>query len=95
MSAFGTRRQTLARPIWNGAAMPMARDGPAIKDRKGLRARLTQVEAIVQNQDNREHDLLDSDDYYQFEGGAAAAVTSLQGQSDPSTTTTTPGQNAL
>jgi cobaltochelatase CobN len=23
---------------------------------------------VVQNQDNREHDLLDSDDYYQFEG---------------------------
>ena len=33
-----------------------------------------QVEAVVQNQDNREHDLLDSDDYYQFEGGACAAV---------------------
>ena len=29
----------------------------------------------MQNQDNREHDLLDSDDYYQFEGGLAAAVT--------------------
>jgi cobaltochelatase CobN len=41
------------------------------------------VEAIVQNQDNREHDLLDSDDYYQFEGGAAAAVQSLQGQARP------------
>jgi cobaltochelatase CobN len=40
------------------------------------------VDAIVQNQDNREHDILDSDDYYQFEGGAAAAVASLQGK-DP------------
>ena len=28
----------------------------------------------MHNQDNREHDLLDSDDYYQFEGGLAAAV---------------------
>jgi len=37
----------------------------------------------VQNQDNREHDILDSDDYYQFEGGAAAAVASLQGHSRP------------
>ena len=27
------------------------------------------IEAVVQNQDNREHDLLDCDDYYQFEGG--------------------------
>ena len=37
----------------------------------------------MQNQDNREHDLLDSDDYYQFEGGAAAAVATLQGQDRP------------
>ena len=29
---------------------------------------------MIHNQDNREHDLLDSDDYYQFEGGLAAAV---------------------
>ncbi len=41
--------------------------------------RLTQVQAVVQNQDNREHDLLDSDDYYQFEGGVAAAVEHLKG----------------
>ena len=32
------------------------------------------MEAVVHNQDNREHDLLDSDDYYQFEGGMTAAV---------------------
>jgi cobaltochelatase CobN len=38
------------------------------------------VEAVVQNQDNREHDLLDSDDYYQFEGGMAATVETLRGE---------------
>ena len=53
------------------------------RDRAGLEQRLGQVEAVVQNQDNREHDLLDSDDYYQFEGGAAAAVATLQGQDRP------------
>jgi cobaltochelatase CobN len=53
------------------------------KDRAGFETRLSQTEAIVQNQDNREHDLLDSDDYYQFEGGAAAAVATLQGQDRP------------
>ena len=37
------------------------------------------VDAVVQNQDNREHDLLDSDDYYQFEGGMTAAVRHLSG----------------
>jgi cobaltochelatase CobN len=35
---------------------------------------------VIHNQDNREHDLLDSDDYYQFEGGMAAAVTHLSGR---------------
>ncbi|MDE2912373.1 MAG: cobaltochelatase subunit CobN [Paracoccaceae bacterium] len=51
--------------------------------RPALEARLQTVEAVIQNQDNREHDLLDSDDYYQFEGGAAAAVASLQGRDRP------------
>jgi cobaltochelatase CobN len=66
---------------WGSYAYGEGRAGH--KDREGFEARLTQVEAIVQNQDNREHDLLDSDDYYQFEGGAAAAVASLQGHSRP------------
>jgi cobaltochelatase CobN len=34
----------------------------------------------VHNQDNREHDLLDSGDYYQFEGGLALAVRCLSGR---------------
>ena len=33
----------------------------------------------MHNQDNREHDLLDSDDYYQFEGGMTAAVEEMSG----------------
>ncbi|MEE9314049.1 MAG: cobaltochelatase subunit CobN [Rhizobiaceae bacterium] len=41
--------------------------------------RLKTVEAVVHNQDNREHDLLDSDDYYQFEGGMTAAVEHVSG----------------
>jgi len=36
--------------------------------------RLGTLQAVVQNQDNREHDLLDSDDYYQFQGGMSNAV---------------------
>jgi len=43
-------------------------------------ARLGSVEAVLHNQDNREHDLLDSDDYYQFEGGLTAAVRLLSGK---------------
>lgn len=41
--------------------------------------RLSQMQIVLHNQDNREHDLLDSDDYYQFQGGLAAAVRSVQG----------------
>jgi len=41
---------------------------------------LASVEAVVHNQDNREHDLLDSDDYYQFEGGMTAAVHLARGR---------------
>src|SRR5205823_3443430 len=37
-------------------------------------------EAVLHNQDNREHDLLDSDDYYQFEGGLTLAVRHLSGR---------------
>jgi cobaltochelatase CobN len=66
---------------WGSYAYGAAEEGRP--DREGFEARLRQTEAIVQNQDNREHDLLDSDDYYQFEGGAAAAVSTLQGQDRP------------
>ncbi|QIE46921.1 cobaltochelatase subunit CobN [Pseudohalocynthiibacter aestuariivivens] len=66
---------------WGSYAYGAGSDGTA--DRKGFEARLSQTEAIVQNQDNREHDILDSDDYYQFEGGAAAAVSTLQGRDRP------------
>ncbi len=41
--------------------------------------RLEQMQIVLQNQDNREHDLLDSDDYYQFQGGLTAAVKAKRG----------------
>ena len=49
-------------------------------DRSGLEQRLRQVQVVLHNQDNREHDLLDSDDYYQFQGGLSAAAEALQGK---------------
>ncbi|HHL22812.1 MAG TPA: cobaltochelatase subunit CobN, partial [Aliiroseovarius sp.] len=66
---------------WGGYAYGAGSKGQ--RARGAFETRLSQVEAIVQNQDNREHDLLDSDDYYQFEGGAAAAVATLQGRDRP------------
>ena len=36
--------------------------------------RLGRLEGVIQNQDNREHDILDSADYFQFQGGMANAA---------------------
>jgi cobaltochelatase CobN len=52
----------------------------ASADRHGLEQRLGRVQVVLHNQDNREHDLLDSDDYYQFQGGLSAAVETLSGR---------------
>ncbi|RMX09526.1 cobaltochelatase subunit CobN [Allofranklinella schreckenbergeri] len=45
-----------------------------------LPRRLAQLDVVLQNQDSREHDLLDSGDYWQFQGGMAAAVRHLSGR---------------
>ncbi len=63
---------------WGGYAYGAGSEGDA--EHMLLRARLSKVEAVLHNQDNREHDLLDSDDYYQFEGGLATAVRHLSGK---------------
>ena len=93
--AYGAGLQALIdERIWNsksdlGAAYiewgsyAYGKDSNGKKKTEHFETRLKQTEAIVQNQDNREHDILDSDDYYQFEGGAAAAVSTLQGIDRP------------
>jgi cobaltochelatase CobN len=53
--------------------------GDGVAAHQAFEYRLSQLEAVVQNQDNREHDLLDSDDYYQFQGGMSNAVTVYSG----------------
>ena len=63
---------------WGGYAYGDGAQGAA---EHGLfEARLAGVQAVLHNQDNREHDLLDSDDYYQFEGGLTATVKHLSGE---------------
>ncbi|SDX53121.1 cobaltochelatase CobN subunit [Albimonas donghaensis] len=73
------RRGDLAAAFldWGGYAYGAGEEGEAARD--DFAARLSQADAVVQNQDNREHDILDSDDYYQFEGGMAATVETLRG----------------
>ena len=62
---------------WGGYAYG---EGEGVAARQAFANRLASLDAVVQNQDNREHDLLDSDDYYQFQGGMTNAVTELRGQ---------------
>jgi cobaltochelatase CobN len=63
---------------WGGYAYGAGVSGAA--EGRMFETRLSQVDAVLHNQDNREHDLLDSDDYYQFEGGLAATVKHLTGR---------------
>ncbi|MBM6442290.1 MULTISPECIES: cobaltochelatase subunit CobN [Pseudomonas] len=62
---------------WGGYAYGGSDEGTAAREQ--FAQRLSQVQAVLQNQDNREHDLLDSNDYYQFQGGMLAAVENLSG----------------
>ncbi|WP_137886182.1 cobaltochelatase subunit CobN [Pseudomonas sp. 2FE] len=63
---------------WGGYAYGAADSGtPA---REHFVQRLERLQAVLHNQDNREHDILDSNDYYQFQGGMLAAVETLRGE---------------
>jgi cobaltochelatase CobN len=62
---------------WGGYAYGKGAEGEAAHAL--FESRLKDVELVLHNQDNREHDLLDSDDYYQFEGGITAAIRHLSG----------------
>jgi cobaltochelatase CobN len=65
---------------WGGYAYgsrPADRDG--VDARAAFSDRLGRLDSVIHNQDNREHDVLDSDDYYQFQGGMSNAVTELSG----------------
>ncbi|HMN87078.1 MAG TPA: cobaltochelatase subunit CobN, partial [Bauldia sp.] len=62
---------------WGGFTYGGGAEG---REAAGLLAeRLKRTDAVLHNQDNREHDILDSDDYYQFQGGLAATVETLKG----------------
>jgi cobaltochelatase CobN len=62
---------------WGGYAYGGSVQGEVARD--DFAERLAAIDLVAQSQDNREHDILDSDDYYQFMGGLAATVQSLRG----------------
>ncbi|MBU7440314.1 cobaltochelatase subunit CobN [Paraburkholderia fungorum] len=66
-----------AYQAWGGYAYTQKSAGEEARHAFGTR--LAAMDVVLQNQDNREHDLLDSNDYYQFQGGMVAAVRHLAG----------------
>ncbi|WP_159023757.1 cobaltochelatase subunit CobN [Formosa sp. L2A11] len=68
---------------WSGYAY-FGKNNSGKSAHETFKKRLSNIEVVMQNQDNREHDILDSDDYYQFQGGMTAAVNTVKG-SQPET----------
>jgi cobaltochelatase CobN len=64
---------------WSGFAYGRDRAGEAAPEE--MRQRFAAIEVALKNQDNREHDIFDSDDYLQDHGGMVAAVRALTGVS--------------
>ena len=65
---------------WGGFAYGRGLDGvPASDD---MRSAYRRIAVAAKNTDTREHDIADSDDYFQFHGGMVATVRALTGQ-DP------------
>jgi cobaltochelatase CobN len=63
---------------WGGYAY--TREEFGIDARGAFREALAQVSVAIKNQDNREHDIFDSDDYFQFHGGMIASIRALTGR---------------
>lgn len=63
---------------WSGYAYTGAENG--VEAASTFVERLKEVSVAVKNQDNREHDLFDSDDYFQEHGGMIACVRALTGK---------------
>ena len=65
---------------WSGFSY--SRRGYGVADEDAMRRRFAAIDVAVKNQDNREHDIFDSDDYLQEHGGMIATIRSLTGR-DP------------
>jgi cobaltochelatase CobN len=69
----------LAQAYLRAGAFAYGQGEHGVAARASFEQRLSGLDAVLHNQDNREHDILDSDDYYQFQGGMAVAVEHLAG----------------
>ncbi|MFZ5851343.1 MAG: cobaltochelatase subunit CobN [Actinomycetota bacterium] len=64
--------------VWGGYAYGRGLDGRAA--RTDMETAFRRIAVAAKNQDTREHDIVDSDDYFQYHGGMVAAVRALTGQ---------------
>ncbi len=62
---------------WGGYAYGKGADG--VDAQPVFAERLKAIQVALHNQDNREHDIFDSDDYFQFHGGMVASIRALTG----------------
>ncbi len=62
---------------WGGWSY--GRGGMGVAAPEAMRRRFGAIQVAVKNQDNREHDIFDSDDYLQDHGGMVATVRALTG----------------
>ena len=62
---------------WGGYAY--GKDADGVDARPVFAERLKSIQVALHNQDNREHDIFDSDDYFQFHGGMVASIRALTG----------------
>ncbi|WP_394789249.1 cobaltochelatase subunit CobN [Rhodoferax sp.] len=69
----------LAQAYLRAGAYAYGQDAHGTAARGAFEQRLQRIDTVLHNQDNREHDILDSDDYYQFQGGMSVAVEQLAG----------------
>jgi cobaltochelatase CobN len=65
---------------WGGYAYTKTAYGSEASNE--FKTRFAEIVVAVKNQDNREHDIFDSDDYLQYHGGMVAAIRALSGR-DP------------
>jgi cobaltochelatase CobN len=63
---------------WGGYSY--GRGGDGVVAPEAMRRRFAGIEVAAKNQDNREHDIFDSDDYLQDHGGMVATIRALTGR---------------
>ncbi|MFW6316403.1 MAG: cobaltochelatase subunit CobN [Cyanobacteriota bacterium] len=72
--------EDLAQAYINWSSYAYTQKGIGKPAPEAFTKRLENLQVVLHNQDNREHDLLDSDDYYQFQGGLTTAIRSVTGK---------------